>query len=104
MREAFSLPSLPMNDLFNRSIESETSAAFAERKGGKRVTDNLASGCGADASPRRFSRRSIVERDARHLLGGADGERGLDAGDVGRGRELAGEEFLEALQVAADDL
>src|SRR6185503_20779619 len=46
----------------------------------------------------------LIERDAGLVLGGADGQRGLDAGDVGRGRKLAGEEFLEALQVLADDL
>src|SRR5688572_3279454 len=38
------------------------------------------------------------------VLGRADSERGLDARDVGGRRELAGQEFLEALQIAADDL
>ena len=38
------------------------------------------------------------------MLGGADRQRGLDAFHIGRGRQLAGEEFLEALQVLADDL
>src|SRR3569833_1969621 len=48
--------------------------------------------------------KRLFERHARLLLGGADGQRGLDARDVGRGRQLAGQEFLEALQVLADDL
>src|SRR6185369_9481977 len=47
---------------------------------------------------------SHLQRHAGLLLGGANGQAGLDAGDVGRRRQLAGEEFLKALQVAADDL
>src|SRR5690606_31167994 len=42
-----------------------------------------------------------LERDAGLVLRGADGQRGLDAGDVGYRRQLAGQEFLEALQVPA---
>lgn len=38
------------------------------------------------------------------MLAGADGQAGLDARDVGRGRQLAGQEFLKALKIAAYDL
>ena len=51
-----------------------------------------------------FIRSIAFERDSRLLLRGADGQRGLDAGDVGRGGELGGQELLEALQVAGDHL
>src|SRR5690554_307209 len=46
----------------------------------------------------------LLQRDARLVLGCTDRERGLDAGNVRRRRELAGQELLEALQVLADDL
>src|SRR5690606_15605236 len=44
-----------------------------------------------------------VERNAGFALGGADSQRSLDARDVGRRGQLAGEELLEALQVPAHD-
>src|SRR3569623_940371 len=44
------------------------------------------------------------DRHAGQRLGGADGERGLDAGDIGCRRQVRHEGFLKALQVAGDDL
>src|SRR3990167_2324629 len=45
-----------------------------------------------------------LQRNARLVLGGTDRQARLHAVHVGRRGELAGQEFLEALQVLADDL
>ena len=58
-------------------------------------------GCGLTSQP---TERASFKRHSGQLLGRADGERCLDAGHVGRGGQLRGQELLEALQVPAHDL